>query len=92
MTQFLLGAIVMACGIAGLLFLRAWRDTRDRFFALFALAFWALAANWAGLAIVDARDEVRSLLYLVRWLAFCLIIAAIADKNRRPRARDRRRD
>ena len=87
MTQFLLGAIVTLSAVAGLLFLRAWRDTRDRFFVLFALAFWALSANWLGVAIFEPQDEVRSFFYVVRWLAFCLIVAAIIDKNREPRLR-----
>jgi hypothetical protein len=82
MSHFLLGAIVMASIVAGLLFLRYWRDTRDRFFLLFALAFWVLAANWLGLAVVAPGNEARSLFYLVRWLGFCLILIAIAEKNR----------
>jgi hypothetical protein len=88
MTHFVLGAVVMASAVAGLLFLQSWRDTRDRFFGLFALAFWVLAVNWAGIAIYSEPNEVRSFFYLVRWLAFCLIILAIVDKNRQPPPRD----
>lgn len=87
MTDFIVGAVAMASAVAGLLFLRSWRDTRDRFFALFALAFWVLAVNWAGIALLGGRNEARSILYLVRWLAFCLILIAIADKNRPPGGR-----
>lgn len=88
MNHFILGAVVMASAIAGLLFLRAWRDTRDRFFMLFALSFWVLAANWASIAVIGDGDEARSLFFLPRWLAFCLIIAAIVDKNRGPNRRE----
>ncbi len=80
--QFLYGATVTASAIAGLYFLRSWRDTGDRFFAIFAAAFFVLALNWLGLAILDEADETRSVFYLLRWFAFCLIVAAIVDKNR----------
>lgn len=79
--QFLLGMIVMACGVAGLLFLRFWRKTRDRFFLIFAVAFWTLGANWLALAFIN-QDEVRTILYLVRLLAFLLILFGIYVKNR----------
>ena len=82
---FLWGASAAAAWTAGLLFLRFWRETGDRFFALFALAFWALAVNWIGIAATDPPDEARTLFYLVRLAAFVLIIAAIVDKNRTSR-------
>ena len=84
MREFLLGLIVMACLVAGLFFLRFWRKTRDRLFAVFALAFWLLALNWTLLAIT-ARDEVRPSLYGIRLLAFVLILVGIVDKNRASR-------
>jgi hypothetical protein len=81
---FLWGASAVASWSAGLFFLRFWRDTHDRFFALFCAAFWALSLNWLGLAVTDPPDEARTMLYLVRLVAFLLIIAAIVDKNRSP--------
>ena len=81
---FLWGASAAASWTAGLLFLRFWRDTGDRFFALFGGAFWALGLNWVGLAMTDPPDEARTVFYLVRLSAFVLIIAAIVDKNRSP--------
>ena len=79
---FLWGASAAASWVAGLFFLRFWRDTRDRLFALFAAAFWALTVNWLGLALTDPPDEARTLFYLVRLVAFILILTAIVDKNR----------
>lgn len=79
--EFLLGLIVMGCLIAGLFFLRFWRKTRDRLFAIFALAFWLLALNWT-LLVMTSRDEARPALYAIRLLAFVLILIGIADKNR----------
>ena len=82
LNTFLWGASAVASWTIGLFFLRFWRHTRDRFFVLFAAAFWALAVNWVGLAITKPPDEARTYFYLVRLLAFCLIIAGIVDKNR----------
>ena len=79
--QFLLGAVVAACAVAGLFFLRFWRRTRDRLFVIFAVAFWTLGANWLALAFIE-QNEVRTALYGVRLLAFVLILGGVIDKNR----------
>jgi hypothetical protein len=79
---FLWGASALASATAGLFFLKFWRRTRDRFFLAFALAFWALALNWTGLAATRRGDEARTYFYVVRLAAFVLIIGAVADKNR----------
>lgn len=82
MNDFLSGALMMACLVAGLLFLRFWRKSRDRLFLMFGIAFWILAANRFAL-VATHGDEIRFFLYCVRLLAFLLILAAIIDKNRR---------
>jgi Fe2+ transport system protein B len=81
LNEFMLGAIVLACMVAGATFLRFWRRTRDRLFAIFAIAFWTLGANWLVLAFTN-QDEVKTWLYVVRLLAFVLILGGIIDKNR----------
>jgi hypothetical protein len=63
-------------------FLRFWRDSRDRFFLIFAGAFVFLAAHWAVLATVNVREHSPQH-YALRLVGFLLIIAAIIDKNRR---------
>jgi len=83
MAHFLIGATAMGLYIAGLFFLRFWRDTRDRLFLIFAGAFWMLAVTrtclgWA----FDDSVEVRSQIYWIRFGAFLLILIAIIDKNR----------
>lgn len=88
MIQFLSGAAAAGSLAVGLFFLRLWRDTRDRFFALFGLAFWMMAANGIALLWAAPAAEHRHYFYLIRLAAFLLIIAAIVDKNRasgRPR-------
>lgn len=84
LNSFLQGACAMACIVAGLFFIRYWRTTRDRFFLFFVAAFWAFALNWVGLVIVQPSAETTHWFYLLRLLAFMLIIIAIVDKNRRP--------
>ena len=82
--QLISGAILMGYLVVGLFFLRFWRDTRDRLFLIFAIAFGILAVQ--RLALVLTRDMLESQtgLYLVRLFAFLLILAAIVDKNRPP--------
>ena len=82
--QFMLGGLVMGCFVAGLFFLRFFRKTRDRLFAIFATAFWLLGLNWLLLALT-AQDEVQPWYYVIRLLAFVLILFAIIDKNRTAR-------
>ena len=77
----------MACMAAGLFFVRFWRKTHDRLFMIFATAFWVLGLNWLALAFTPEKNEARTLLYVVRLLAFLLILYGILDKNR---ARHRR--
>jgi hypothetical protein len=81
MIQMLLGALVTASFVVGLFFARFWRDTHDRLFLMFALAFWVLAANWLGLGLTE-KPEARTFFYVLRLIAFALIIVAIIDKNR----------
>jgi hypothetical protein len=71
-----------AAATIGLLLVLHWRRSRDRFFALFAAAFVALAANYALLPFLGGRDETKPYVFIVRLAAFLLIIVAIVDKNR----------
>lgn len=79
----MLGAIAMANLVAGMFFLRFWQQSRDRFFMLFAASFFLEAANRAALGLSPTPNDGAPILYCVRLLAFLLILAAIADKNRR---------
>lgn len=71
-----------ASAVIALFFLRWWRDSRDRLFLIFAIAFAILAVNRIAL-FYFAEDESRSLLYWVRFVAYLCILGAIIDKNRR---------
>jgi hypothetical protein len=80
---FLFGSLTVLSFTAGLFFLRYWRSSSDRFFAFFAVAFWALGANWLLMVGRDPKDEYLPYFYLLRLVAFLLIVVAIVDKNRR---------
>ncbi|MEY4546329.1 MAG: hypothetical protein RL685_2524 [Pseudomonadota bacterium] len=90
MNQLLWGALAMAAWVAGLFFLRFWRVSGERLFLFFVLAFWSLALNWLGLAVLEVASESQHQLYLLRLLAFGSIIVGVADKNRRTSASSRR--
>jgi hypothetical protein len=81
LNAFILGGVVMASAIAGLFFLKFWRQTRDRFFLFFAAAFALDAVTRFFLATVPHSDEQEPLFYIGRLVTFVLIIAAIVDKN-----------
>ena len=82
MNQFLGGAIMMAFATIGLFFWRFWKKSGDRFYIMFATAFWVFALN----QLIQISNPLMTnpalpLYYLVRLLAFLLILLAIIDKN-----------
>jgi uncharacterized membrane protein HdeD (DUF308 family) len=83
MEQIIMGAIAMASAIVALFFLRFWRDTGDRLFVIFAVAFLLLGITRLGLAWSHTPAEGETWWYWVRLAAFLLILGAIVDKNRR---------
>ena len=71
----------MASWVAGLFFLRFWRDTRDRLFLYFAISFLVEGVNRAALGMSADPNEGRPFFYFVRLLSFLLILIAIVQKN-----------
>jgi quinol-cytochrome oxidoreductase complex cytochrome b subunit len=84
MSGFLFGTVAMASLVAALFFLRFWRQTRDRFFLFFALAFAVDAVGRTVLGLQALPTEHEPLIYGGRLVTFVLILAAILDKNRKP--------
>ncbi len=81
------GMLVAGYAVAGLFFLRFWTETRDRLFGIFAGAFLLLGLQRLLLAVMETSPAGTTWLYVIRLLAFLLILAAIVDKNRtRPAA------
>ncbi len=83
MSLMLFGAIALACFTASLFFLRFWKTTRDRFFLFFAVSFAIQGSSRMIMGLTEYSDETEPLLYLIRLLAYMLILFAIIDKNRK---------
>lgn len=79
--SYLCGAASALAAVAGVFFVRYWRESRDRFFAIWAVAFALMAAQWA-VSATTITAELEYEVYLLRLAAFVLIAGAIVDKNR----------
>lgn len=80
--EVLLGGAAMGSAVAALFFLRFWRQTKDRLFLMFAIAFVVDSFMRIILAIAVLPDETEPFFYIGRLLSFSLIVFAIIDKNR----------
>lgn len=81
--DFLGGAVSMGFAVAALLFLKSWRRTREVLFLAFSASFLLLGVTQALLILARVPVEERSSLYLLRLLAFLLILGALWWQNRR---------
>ncbi len=90
--EFLAGASALASAAIALFFLRFWRESGDRLFLIFAIAFAVFALNHVLLSALGDESDARTIVYLARAVAFGLIAAAVVDKNwpRQRRAGDPR--
>lgn len=81
-SSMLIGAFIMASFVVSLFFFRYWKTTKDCFFLLFALSFVLEASSRLIIAFTNIQEQ-KPLIYLLRMLAYLLIIWAIYDKNKR---------
>lgn len=82
MTELLSGWIVAGYLVCGLFFIRFWKTSSDKLFLTFGVAFWVLAAQRLMLVAFADQQGSAVYLYVVRLLAFSLILLAIINKNR----------
>lgn len=82
MREMLYGATAMATFVVGLFFLRFYSRRKDALFAYFGVAFLLIGVNSVALGLSEAVAETRVGWYVVRLLAFALIIMGIIQKNR----------
>lgn len=80
--DFLGGAIAMGFATAAVFFLKFWQRTREGLFLAFAGSFLLLGVTQALLTLGAVTIEERSWLYMLRLLAFLLILAALWWQNR----------
>lgn len=90
MNEILTGAIVMCALVVALFFLRFWRSTRDRFFLYFAIAFSieGVSRILFGSSAGPVDTLQHHIFYLLRLVAYGLILLAIWEKNR-PQRKDK---
>jgi len=82
--DFISGATTMGFFLAGVFFLRFWRNTDDQLFLWFAVAFSLLGLAHGLLTFSGMPVEERSWIYLVRLAAFLIILGAVVRKNLAP--------
>lgn len=85
-SDFLLGVIAAFSVIAGVFFVRFWRETRDSFFLAFAVFFFVEAGNRVALLFLSRPNEGSPWIYVIRLIALLIILAAILHKNYGPRS------
>jgi hypothetical protein len=80
---FLLGVIVTCTFVAAGYFARFWLATRDLLFLGFAAAFALEGLNRMAFLFLDKPNMGDEVIYSVRLVSYLLILAAIANKNRK---------
>ena len=83
LTMFVSGALVMGYAAAALFFAKFRRRTGSRLFGWFAAAFVLLGLQRAMLALFEPAVELARWSYVVRLVAFVLILWGIMEHNRR---------
>lgn len=81
MNDIMVGAIAMASLVISMVFMRYWRNTGDRFFLWFALSFAIEGAHRIYSAMARTMAEDGALHYVIRVVAYGLILWAIYEKN-----------
>ncbi|HVA34391.1 MAG TPA: DUF5985 family protein, partial [Candidatus Baltobacteraceae bacterium] len=67
-----------------LYFLKSWQRTEDRLFLFFSAAFGVLGVERLLLAIINLPETNSPPFYVLRLVAFLLILIGIIEKNRAP--------
>jgi len=86
MYQFLNGATMVLSFVAALCFFKSATRTGDRLFYFFGAAFAALGADRLVLAWINIPEGNEPQVYVLRLIAFLLILIGIVDKNRSRRS------
>lgn len=79
--EFFTGLVTAGFLVCTLFFVRFWTQTRDFLFLAFAIAFALLAAQQILGVFLEAPLEERSWIYILRLIAFIVVIVAILRKN-----------
>jgi hypothetical protein len=82
MAALLNGATAMACLGIALFFYRFWRESNDQLFGCFCAAFVAFTGNYAVLGALPVADERRAYAFIIRLVAFVVILVGLVLKDR----------
>lgn len=78
---FLLGVIAASSITAAIFFLKFWKRTHDSLFLAFGVAFLIEGVNRIAVLEAQRPNEGSPWTYVVRLIAFLIILAAILNKN-----------
>ena len=81
MINYLSGAVTLAYVVAAIYFFQFWRRSAEPLFVAFAIAFALLALNQLTTFVLGSTDERGNYAYVLRVLAFVLILIGIVAKN-----------
>ena len=77
----MLGVIATSSITAAVFFLRFWKRTHDSLFLAFAVAFLIEGVNRIAVLEIERPNEGSPWTYVVRLIAFLIILAGILNKN-----------
>lgn len=83
MDIYLCGMLTACNWVAAVIFLRFWRQTNDRLFLYFTLAFIVFGFSRMPRAFLPPESPLTIYSYLVRFVAHAALLVAILDKNLR---------
>jgi hypothetical protein len=78
---FMEGAITIAAFAVAVFFLRYWKATSDRLFAVFAIAFTLFGASSIALFLTAHDPDGEVWVFALRAATFAALIVAVLDKN-----------
>lgn len=86
---FLSGITFITFAASGVFFLKFYKTSRDPFYLYFCLACWLLAIERVAILVfigpAKTSGESSPWVYLIRLIAFLMIMIAIINKNRNRR-------
>lgn len=89
MILFLSGITFITFAASGVFFLKFYRTSRDLFYLYFCLACWLLSIERIAILIFISPEKTSGenilWVYLIRLIAFLMIMIAIINKNRNRR-------
>ena len=88
MQAFAAGGLTVGYLVAALFFLRFWSTSKRFLFAVFATAFVLMAGTSAMPILLGIPKEYQSYVYLMRLVAFLLIIYGVLRHSFEPADRD----